>query len=529
MVPEMPKFVLGSRPGSGGFLKVMRAKADDPFTTDNADVSKFLFNSENKLSHIAGMTRWGWSPSKYPFGGDNSWRAYYEPSGSNRNTCHLLVTCEQNTVGNRFMVFYYFPKRQFPDVSSTSPMCEIRSVKLSNGRVKGPFLDYSGSGVNSGTYAEGGLFRSSPGYATFLTQTATARLPSGSVTLDAGSKSLTQITASPFYGTDDTHKIIAVWDLPADSEAMVADGTPVAGQKVFYASPSIIKLARPGYDALTATKRQLILDSQSVTPAKIVRAGEFSLASGASLFLASIFPLGPETYLDFHIGRSGDPVTFPMVTPTDIAKEKNVQMEYLVSPTGVTVYNTGTQAWKMRYMMIAADLSAPTTGGRKILRQGPDYVQIKKNGSSDTAPSLSDIMFDSRMAHVPIVAEGYLTKAMMTEAPTSNYGDRAKTITFPNSGFLPFVKMAITYEDGAIRSPEFNLIKTYGAMGGLSGWNNMANSTSTPALITNTSVKFHMATSHIGYVGASDSGPYSRVYINPVGIRYYIFAIPNNL
>lgn len=526
--------MLGSRPGSGGFLKVMRFKADNPFTTDNADFAKFQFNSEHKLSHIAGMTRFGWDTTKYTFGGDNSWRAFYEPAGTNYTTCHLLVTCERNTVGNRFMNFYYFPKRQFPDVSATNPMCEMRRISLSTGRVAGPYLNYSGSGVST-PYAEGGSFASAPGYSMSLQQTMSARLPSGNVTLDAGSKSLTSAGFSPDSSTAPSptyHLIGALWDLPADSEAMIADGTPVAGQKVYFASPSIIKLARPGFDALTATKRQLILDSESVTPAKIVRAGEFSLAAGANTFLASpTFKLGPETYLDFHIGRTGDPLTFPMVTPTDIAKEDNVEMEYIVAPSGVTVYNTGAKAWTMRYMMIAADLSAPTAGGSQILRRGPDWVQIKKNGSSDVAPNLSDIMFDSRMAHVPIVAEGYITEAMMTEAPTSNYGDRAKTISFPNpgAGFLPFVKMAVTYADGTIRSPVFNLMKTYGAMGGLSTWNNKANSSSTAALINSTSVKFHMATGHVTRVGASDTGPFSQTGVKPVAIRYFIFAIPLSL
>lgn len=160
-----------------------------------------------------------------------------------------------------------------------------------------------------------------------------------------------------------------------------------------------------------------------------------------------------------------------------------------------------------------------------------DYIQIKKPGSSDAAPALSDIMLDTRLKYISIIAEGYLTWGDMTEAPMAQaYGTAGKTISFANDGsFMPFVKTVVdmgTSERDRYRSPLSRIIDA--PMLGAGVHMQQAN-VGTVAIVANTYVKFHMANGNPSYWDfSSGTGAPEAKYSDPtpVGIRYYVFALP---
>lgn len=331
--------------------------------------------------------------------------------------------------------------------------------------------------------------------------------------------------------------IITVWDLPMNAEPISYPvGSPAPGQRALLISPSIVKIAQPGFDADTATGRELIVGSDRV-PAKIVAAGDVAIAANSSVDITSPIPLTALSYVDYHAHRAGDRLTHPPALDGDgFNTNDRIDLSYEIFSNYVRLYNAENHALNVRYLLLTADASEPTTGGVKVLFKDndgvSDYIQLKRPGSSDTAPTASDILLDSRFAYLPIVAEGYIHHTEFTEAPTHlRFGNNAKTISFANNGFKPFVKYSVVYDSGDGMTYGQHPITKLMWTTPNSVWNLRQSRDGTSAIITDTSVKFHMSRGNPSNIDVNEGGALVAVTNtpNPIGIRYYIFAIPNSL
>jgi hypothetical protein len=215
-----------------------------------------------------------------------------------------------------------------------------------------------------------------------------------------------------------------------------------------------------------------------------------------------------------------------------------------VSGSTITITNTSDYEITIRYAVCSADKSGFTSGGSKILLRdndgAQDYVQIKRPGSSDTSPSLNDIMIDTRLSYLPILDEGYLTYPDDFTALTG--GDRYKgnmvaSVSFENpDGILPFVKCGVVFAgDDSLElklgnnTNPLHPITYWGShkIGYGGSWDNRCEGTSTWAeIVSDTSVNFYASgTNPFFYSGGSTASFGSDV----VGLRYYIFGIPSDL
>lgn len=525
----MSRLFVGHKPGVGGVVKVMRNNADDPLATPNTAYEKFLFNSEvQDLGYVRDIFTAPYDPVRYPSGGSgNTYTVYFEPAGSSGANAQIYTEVWRLSNNDRWQRNYYVLNRIYADMDF-APFMEGRLRNRGTNTFQGPTVKY----VQMDTGANGrevGHHQGTSGF--FGTYVKSFSMYGGfqqpDITYTPGGWSFhSRVTRD-----DNLDAVIGVWELPIENVPLAPPvGTPVAGQKNVLFSPSVARIARPGFDVGTATGRRLILDSTRI-PAKVIAAGEVTIPANSTATVTSRFPLTPETYLDFHVCRVGELMCQPAFLPSGTAKEKQINFSYTMNASSVTLTNAGDDALIVRYMLLADDASDPSTGGSRVMFRGndgvQDFVQIKRPGSSDTGPRLNDIMLDTRLASLQLVAEGYLAAAAFTETPTSvAYGTQAKTISFANNGFKPFVKYTVVFPN-EIRQPVTRLLRSFL----VSGPNNVQANIGTVAIVNNTSVKFHMAPGNPTSLTLNASDQVESRYTDPdpIGIRYFIFAIPTSL
>ncbi|NGN45189.1 hypothetical protein G6N74_29485 [Mesorhizobium sp. CGMCC 1.15528] len=506
----MARFFAGRKTsGGGGAVKVMKDNADNPNTTPNTDFGKFLFNSETQdIGYITGL----WSIPFSAFQSSGS-TPVYGPAGSTSANA-LYYT---RFLGNRngwFSVNRIFGAPPY----SFNPMIEIR-LRQSNGRYSAGASRYTtyDTGSNSGVHV------TAPGYVSRggVTEAENGWTPGGWV----------YYNTAPAADSGGTY-VHTVWELPCDNVAVGSPtATPVVGQCNVRINPTTTKVSRPGFDVGSATGRQLILDSDRVY-AKVLKADEITIAAGGTATITSPVPIPATAYLDWNWYFTGGSVIWPPATTGQVAANTENGLEYSISGSTVTVYNTGGESITVRYMLCAdSDDTVPSIGGSEVYRMIGNDVQIKVPGSSDSSPKLRDILLDTRFSYIPIIAEGWITPSDCTESATSTrFGNKAKTISFTNTGFTPFVKMIVKQNSSntglQYREPRSRMLVFYGS----SGLNWTQGAEGTVAQITNSSVKFHMATGAPTWI--NPTSPNSGIYDSsddPLGIRYYIFGIPTSL
>ncbi|RCS21463.1 hypothetical protein DUT91_23890 [Phyllobacterium salinisoli] len=228
----------------------------------------------------------------------------------------------------------------------------------------------------------------------------------------------------------------------------------------------------------------------------------------------------------------GLPQYVPSLIISGYTPDFNVALTYSVAPSGVTFYNEGQANLIVRYIVFGVDFRAPTTGGVLVERRdndgAQDFIQIKKPGTSDTAPLPNDILLDTRFPTLQIVAEGFIPLSSFTETLSGDelkLGNKAATINFTNSGFRPYLKYAVNFP-GCILPPMFAQIYHYPDNSG--SYNHRPTNQSCIAQVTDTSVKFYIAPGNPSTMVNTGSGTWDWgvQYPDIAGIRYYIFAIP---
>jgi hypothetical protein len=250
-----------------------------------------------------------------------------------------------------------------------------------------------------------------------------------------------------------------VWALPANDTAIL-DSNPIAvtpGKKVVEITKDYCRVAKPGYDLGTATPTQLAFDS-SRRPASVIKGGDINLPMGTTEFELG-FAVTANMVCDMILYENGV-INFPMSQ-----YGSSLVAEYWFSGTKLIISNA-VRACRARFLVMAFDDSAPSSGANNVLRQfndgTQDVVQFLRPGSANP-PNFSDIVLDSRWPALQILAEGYQTIAAqpnMTPPGSINTG-QSFTVNFNSNGLFPFIKYMTVHQhvtNGLLTKPAATFI-----------------------------------------------------------------------
>lgn len=496
----MTRLRTGYKPSVGPILKIMKNDADDPFTTSNADHAKFIFNSEtSKLSYLLGI-------HKFVFGGNGVYNSnggtQFVPNVYNI-TPHYRVEAFR-TGGNHRESHIFNPQGHYG--LSYAPLTETRWRTTANSRIAGNVQVPSPSTTwfNNQPYEDNAVvnysFESSPIWT----------------------------MANPNF-----EGYLSVWELPAGNVAYtLPSGTPVAGQHVITIRPSRAALARPGYSLASTNPQHYVFDSNRV-PAKILAAGEVSLPANGSadvIINAAFRPLSSYTYVDALTRFAGQTLLHPATLPYNFNwRAEGPTFDYQVMPDRVRFFSTG-PAVVVRYLIGADDDQGNSAGSGRVVRAGdsPGFIQICRPNAA-VPPNLKDILVDSRLPYLPIVADGWIPRSSINIATDDAAlgTHRSADISWTNNGFLPFLKF--TYGSAAPKTTRFFLTPDP------SNRSQTHSNTSIVGRLTDTTLRFYASPGAVTTArwGGHDQGtpPNPPQYREttatpPDGIRYYVFALP---
>ncbi|AZO54869.1 MULTISPECIES: hypothetical protein [unclassified Mesorhizobium] len=336
--------------------------------------------------------------------------------------------------------------------------------------------------------------------------------------------------------------LFSTFQLPARNDALPDfSATPVSGQIPLLYNPTVARLALPGRDVTDSNVDHYIFHENKI-PAKIMAAGDVEVPGSGTATINCKLPLTNLTYMDFHVKRKTDTEFWNPPYYDSIASDKSLQFTYKIQSNSVLITNGNATDITIRYVVFADSGEAETTGGKKVFLKGNDgtrdYVQIKRPGSSDLSPNLNDIIVDTRLAYMPILAQGFL--AWQTDFPTaitgSNRfkGERMATVSFsnPSPALKIFVKQTIVFPSNCTNVTVRN--GYHRVFCNNATWAGIASGDSSWANIHDTSVDFYMAGDNPIFLNSAtgatnynpDTGGTNR---SALGLRYYIFGIPQSL
>ncbi|MFC3326199.1 hypothetical protein [Mesorhizobium cantuariense] len=531
----MTRFFAGNKSGSGPVVKIMKNDADDPLAIPNANVGKFAFNSEiQTIGYIKDIFAVDVNFTTYPATGGtaSSPNIYYLPSGANRENCQVRIRSWIFS-GNSFQVYEYYEAYFAATYGFTFfPLCEVRAaLDYTTNKFRGPYVDlhegaasgkgqvYSYTGYGSSTYSV--LNSGYVGGSTFNRPCVTASATSSGATISIA------------------RTLVTVWDLPMREEAIPTFvATPVAGQEPIRINSSMCRVARPGYTIADTNLDHYILHENKI-PAKILAAGEITVPTGGTATITTRLPVTSQTYMDFVARRQSETTFWHPPYISSMNESQSLDFTYVVSGSTVVITSASQYNLVVRYIICANSGAAPTTGGSNIGWRGTDgvgaFYQVKRPGSHDTAYNLDDIMLDTRLVYMPILAEGFLNWS--GDFPTAlSGGDRFKgvrktNITVANpDGLLLFPKVGAVYnappnasdynEPSAVWGKHVVFVNDStwaGQSTGESTWINMLSETSVDIFASNNN-PYLIADSGVSYHNAQLKG-----------VRYYIFGIPTSL
>lgn len=515
----MPRTMIGLDSAGYGCVKIMRNNADDPYTTPDSDVYKFLYNSKTAITmNLANMVR----INTFPAGSTN----YYPPGSTTANFTSAAVS--DTGSGKRWC----HKKEFFTSLRYRIPMFDVKQRKGSTIRYNQMMVHWE----DSGAYytGQGGYYYSGGGYQiAWLSGTNSSGFANIFGAWDSGI--MTWITTTNPDGDNrflSRDKTVVVWNLPGDSTAI--DDAPILapnGNKAIQIDSTGFRVAKPGYNVDSATVAQMALDSTQRLPVKVIAAGDIALPSGTS-FIDLGFAIPDMIAMDVHF-YTGSTIMYPTVPNLF-----DFGAEYWFD--GNRIYFDASTAMRARYMVYLND-NSPSTGGPnqvwKTFNDGTrDVVQFLRAGAADP-PAWADIIVDTRWPAVQILAQGTIS------VPSGN--GVATDIAFNGTGMFPMVKYITTHGAGGGGGS--------GTVGLETLWTNWTNAyrpafvkrlkysynpgsgaqthagESTYCELTANNARFWTFRGNVGnYYNRADSPGNWRTVgaYNPLEIRYYIFGIP---
>lgn len=476
--------------------------AYDPVTTPDTTYGAWLYNSK-----FDPIRYWG---DYTAVDMDGAPAVQYLPSGTNQGNFQLAIT--GGTVTR-----YWFRNSYFAGLHYTQPVFQ-KKVKTFSGRFSGRVVQgYHGYQDRSGYFASSGAW-SEPWHTdwSLVNPTTVGYLGNGTL-LDPNYNQ----NADP-----ESNTVLQVWDLPGNADPILDPPlSPVSGQTSVIINSSTCRVAKPGYDANTATETQLAFDS-AVLPIKVVAANDVAVPSGVSSVSVGAIP--DDCLVDVHFYAGGD-IWYPISPLT--SGSYNLGAEYWLSG-GQLFFDNPYGACRARFMVYASNGAGPTYGANDVLRKFHDgtqnVVQFLRPGAS-ASPSFRDIILDSRWPAVRIIKQGYI--------PITADGNQQWPVSFDAGGAWPFVKFMTVHGgastagesySSAVREPFSKVlyINMPGSGGGTAGDTSYCKLTGSEARF----YTFRGSPVLSYYANASDysSGTLTHRYDDsPIqGIRYYIFGIP---
>ncbi len=531
--------------GGQAMVKMMLDADDDYFSTPNTDYAKFAFNSETTL--IAYVDRyekitWG-GPTPFPrvsfpgttYNAGNGWYVRVS-TGANTDLEHWFFD-GLGAAGGDFI-----------------PIVESKPIIKSGGDA-GKVLNHILYRKQDARFSFG-LTRSDydvcmqnsfgmAGPVTAITRPATnlaVKFQSGSATMRL--TPLNTGNSTTWTSVYDADSVVAVWDLPMDETALTVPTGPDTGEILrIISTPSLFRMSRDGYDASDASGRELLLDG-SRNPAKVIATGEVTIAAGSTadaMIPVDLQPLSDITFVDTNVRLSSDPFYLPgrITTAAVFTSPGFIGLTYRSLTDRVRFYNELAVSLTVRYVVYALDDRPPSDiGTNDVIRTSEDAIQILRPGASNP-PRFSEIILDSRMSYLPIVAEGFIPRSSFGATDNSDIGNTMARIDFTNTGFTPFLKYAVKFQFNASDPGSYYLpiiwrfVSTPDA-----GFNGVHSAYSTTARIETDHIKFYanFGNPTAAFWGGNSTGTaaeYQTTYAasgyGVMGIRYYIFAIPNAL
>lgn len=539
----MKNFFVGVKPGVGPVLKIMRDDADDPLTTPNTNYGKFLFNSEvQKLGYIDRIIKVEADFTTYPPGPSAlSPNRYYLPSGSNAYTADVAIISYSGG-GYNWQVWMfreaYFGKDFFP-------LVEVRYPKYgAPNTFNGPSVDTLTGDVSNRGYTSAharDFVLGNDLYSEGIHRAYNIRL----IGSDDGYRVPAYVGV--FVGNSPNRSpfaLMTVFNLP-DKNVAIPDnsGAPTSGDEVIRidsAGGGLCRVALPGHDITDPDPENYILHEDKI-PVKIIKCGEADVDQGTTISIPCPLPLTPYTYMDFHVKRKSDSEWWQPPYFVGTSEAQSLSFEYTVDTDDdeIVITNTSNSDLTIRYAICGTSEDSPTSGGSRILLKGndgaQDYVQIKRPGSSDAAPNLNDIMIDTRLSYLPILAEGFLSYP--DDFPNAltgserHKGERWATVNFANpDGMLPLVKVGAVFAGSDSFTGEYNPVTVWNRhdvrVTSDPNWNGRASGGSVWANIKQTSVDFYSGGTNPYWTPTINITSYPSTML---GLRYYIFGIPQSL
>lgn len=558
----MTQLFIGHKPGVGPVVKILKHDGDDPLTLANDAYSRYFFNSENqRLTQIVSSFSYqSWMASLFPTTG-----IYH--FGGNASTARLTVYAERSGANCDYNLLLRL-ENFYPDYPYL-PICEWRGQ---SGVAPGGYYTarrtygaYSGSGVINRAYtftnsfavlAKIQGFTSSP---TLDAQPNWNRLAHASLSpyISVGEYTIlggviSHVAAGEargmwgaglgLYGPvadpdPGPQQIVQVWNLPADSSPLPSYVTTPSLETVRI-SRTKVAVTRPGYAVGGAVgPNQHILDSDSdVTQAFCVAAGTVNIPASSNVLVANPtdIPWTRSTIADMIVKRQGELQYVPAYHPVFTSAASVFGVQYVVTGTGIRIYNEAAFPVTVTYMVFNADdEQGQSSGGTQVMRRlndgVRDYIQIKRPGSSDSDIRPSDILLDTRFPTVHILQEGWLpiadfssTIGNYTEYMTLGRAKKVVPITVP-SGIIPFIKFTAVFPDHILQ-PYFCIGYADTSLGNIV--QGISRQSSLCVLDeANSEARFYLnpgAWTNVNNSGFGGSSP------DPLGIRYYLFGLPTS-
>ncbi|MDX0218750.1 hypothetical protein GOC40_12175 [Sinorhizobium meliloti] len=501
----MTRTMIGRDSTGAGCVKIMKNDADDPRTTPDSQRSKFLYNSKYALNasiaHIEVINS-GFSGSTYQ----------YFPAGSNSSNYQKAL----GQGGGE--AWWFFRNSAFPKMKYNMPLFDVKATRTNTGRFNQQRIQrrYSGKYHNDqGGYFFMGNWAQEPWVKNFSGVVSQY----GSFPYGTFAHITTSTLDDAYNRFQSRDKRLIVWNLPGNEDpSLEAPALAPNGAKNIIIRSDAMVIAKPGYNAETATEWQVAFDSRRV-PVKVIAAADIAIPAGESFYETGI-TLPNTIALDVHF-YTGSTIYYPW-TPN---LGDGVGADYWFS--GSRIYFNASGAMRARFMLYLDAGDSPTSGSNRVLREftegGQDVVQFLRPGSANP-PSWADIVIDTRWPCVQIIAEGYFNVAVGSPLET--------VINFDAAGMFPMVKYMTKHGGGseqnfgswqeAIKLPSVRQ-RVY------SSNSNFECGDSSHCRLTQASATFVTNRGQPGdyYNDADDPGTWRTDGAdNVLGIRYYILGIP---
>lgn len=547
------------KPGYGPVLKIMADASYDPETTPNTDWSKFRFNSEVEEIGYS----WGRS-SDYTLSAELVWDDVPENWGTPTVVNYPRGASDSSCL-RRLAVYAWPHQPSFPDyqrrqITGYAP-CLSRGEYASLGYkpimiksrdrsdwtvnwtcsharyvswVDGRYIsqqqnvlevtDLASNSESAGIHPLGLLPRyvnASRSYLDNANYVAPDWFGPGSL-LMAPSIVIYNRGELPVQANDD----IIITELPLENDpypAVVATFTP--DQWCLHLSPSIARMSKPGFDVDMATRDQLIF-SQDKFPLKCVKAGFFTLPPAGTVMIDIDYPITSRAWVEDQINVTGQPLRLP---PFPDGYSASVVVQHRIVGQQLQYRNQSAMSVDVRFFVMSGGDAPPSVGSAPVLDEEDGVVTIRRPGTAGT--SEGDIILDSRVTTLPIVAQGWVDGAALTATPSdiARFGTRMHVVNFTNdSSFKPLVLAVAKYSRGGGHIWQSFFGKNIDIYSYMSASTFMAT-------VEDSQIKFYFhPTDSVGN-RFEDSWRYSVGYywwqmqMQLVGFRYYIFAVPTSL